>query len=287
MTERAPHERSAPHYRERLAGQLAELGVERDGVLMVHASLRTVGPVSGGVRTLLGAVRDALGPGGTLVVPTFTPENSDTSPQYRERVRGLSDAARDAVRAGMPAFDPATSPAPSMGRLAEAVRGAEGAERSDHPQTSFAALGPLAGKVTACHRRDCHLGEDSPLARLEELGAQVLLLGTGFDTCSAFHLGEYRVSSPPRRSYRCVVADEGGHRWWEYDDVALGDDDFAELGAAFTRARGGRQVRSGPVGSSVSRLFRIADAVGFATRWLSSHRGGLAPASPVAVLSAR
>ncbi|MGW1105941.1 AAC(3) family N-acetyltransferase, partial [Streptomyces sp. NPDC002540] len=30
-------------------------------------------------------------------------------------------------------------------------------------------------------------------ARLYGLRAQVLLLGTGFDTCTAFHLGEYRV----------------------------------------------------------------------------------------------
>lgn len=126
----------------------------------------------------------------------------------------------------------------------------------------------------ARHRPDCHLGEDSPLARLYDLRAQVLLLGTGFDTCTAFHLGEYRVPAPPRRSYRCVVTAGGRRQWWEYDDVALDDSDFAALGADFARAGTGAPVRTGPVGSSTSRLFRIDDAVDFAVGWLPAHRAG-------------
>ncbi|HJX87879.1 MAG TPA: AAC(3) family N-acetyltransferase, partial [Gemmatimonadales bacterium] len=101
--------------RDRLAAQLSDLGVERGGVLLVHASMRSLGPVDGGARAMADALRDALGPEGTLVVPAFTPENSDTSPAYRDRVRGLSEEAAAAVRAGMPPFDPATTPAPSMG----------------------------------------------------------------------------------------------------------------------------------------------------------------------------
>ncbi|WP_406015669.1 aminoglycoside N(3)-acetyltransferase [Streptomyces sp. NBC_00984] len=263
---------SVTHSRGGLAGQLAELGVESGGVLLVHASMRAVGPVSGGVRAMAGALRDVLGGRGTLVVPAFTPENSDTSPHYLDRVRGLDDRAREAVRASMPPFDPATSAAPSVGSLAEAVRLGEGATRSDHPQTSFAALGPLARDLTAGHRPDCHLGEDSPLARLYDLRAQVLLLGTGFDTCTAFHLGEYRVPAPPRRSYRCVVATGGRRQWWEYEDVALDDSDFAALGADFAHPDDGVTVRTGPVGSSTSRLFRITDAVDFAAHWLAAHR---------------
>ncbi|MFF8694319.1 aminoglycoside N(3)-acetyltransferase [Streptomyces sp. NPDC015144] len=258
------------HTRTGLARQLTALGVEPGGILLVHASMRAVGPVSGGARALAGAVRDALGPGGTLVVPAFTPENSDTSPHYLDRVRGLDDRAREAVRAAMPPFDAAT-PAPSVGRLAEAVRFGPGAVRSGHPQTSFAAVGPSARSLLAGHRPDCHLGEDSPLARLYDARAQVLLLGTGFDTCTAFHLGEYRVPAPPRRTYRCVVTRAGVRQWWEYEDIALDDSDFAALGADFARVAG-PLVNTGPVGSSTSRLFRVTDAVDFASHWLPSHR---------------
>ncbi|MGW2652483.1 aminoglycoside N(3)-acetyltransferase [Streptomyces sp. NPDC001478] len=262
---------AAPHTGALLAAQLTALGVERGGVLMVHASLRAVGRVDGGADTVVRALREALGPEGTLVVPAFTPENSDTSPHYRARVHGLDADAREAVRAAMPAFDPATTPAPSMGRLAETVRRSPGAARSAHPQTSFAAVGPLAAAVLAGHRPDCHLGEDSPLARLDDLHSQVLLLGTGYATCTAFHLAEYRAPSPPRRTYRCVVRDGTRRRWWTYEDVALDDSDFATLGTDFERS--GAPVRTSPVGSAPARLFRLPAAVEFARGWLPAHRG--------------
>ncbi|MFF9636946.1 aminoglycoside N(3)-acetyltransferase [Streptomyces bacillaris] len=257
---------------ERLTAALSALGVRPGDILLVHASLRTVGPTAGGPATVLTALRQAVGRDGTLVVPSFTPENSDTSPQYRARVRGLDAAAREAVRSSMEPFDPALTPAPSVGALAETVRTAAGAERSAHPQTSFAALGPAAGKLLAGHRPDCHLGEDSPLARLYEADARVLLLGTGYATCTAFHLAEYRTPAPPRRTYRCVVAPGGVRRWWEYEDVALDDSDFAALGAAFEETAAPGDVRQALVGSAPCRLLRLRAAVDFATGWLTAHR---------------
>ncbi|WP_329035261.1 AAC(3) family N-acetyltransferase [Streptomyces sp. NBC_00178] len=256
--------------RDGTATQLRELGVRRGGVLLVHASMRSAGADA---PSMARALRTALGPGGTLVVPSFTPENSDTSRSYLDRVRGLGDEARAALRAAMPPYDAETSPAPAMGALAETVRLTAGAVRSAHPQTSFAALGPAAEKLLSGHRETCHLGEDSPLARLYESDAQVLLLGTGFDSCSAFHLAEYRLPAPlPRRAYRCVVAPDGRRRWWEYEDVVLDDGDFAALGDDFQREDRAGTVRSGTVGSARSRLFGIRAAVDFAQEWLGRHR---------------
>ncbi|MFF5899828.1 aminoglycoside N(3)-acetyltransferase [Streptomyces argenteolus] len=254
---------------ERTAAQLDRLGVRRGGILLVHASMRSAG---GSADAVAAALRRALGPEGTLVVPAFTPENSDTSRSYLDRVRGLNAPERAAVRAAMPPFDPATSSARSMGALAETVRLTPGALRSGHPQTSFAAIGPAAGMLLGEHRQDCHLGEASPLARLYEADAQVLLLGTGFESCTAFHLAEYRVPHPVRRPYRCVVASEGGRRWWEYEDIELDDSDFAALGADFVRRSPVGTVRTGPVVSAPSRLFGFRAAVDFAAGWFGNHR---------------
>ena len=51
--------------REHLTADLLRLGVARGDVLMVHASLRAVGPVNGGADALI-APEAAVGPNGTL-----------------------------------------------------------------------------------------------------------------------------------------------------------------------------------------------------------------------------
>ncbi|MFH0515875.1 aminoglycoside N(3)-acetyltransferase [Streptomyces sp. M41] len=255
-----------------LARELTALGVPPGAVLLVHASLQRVGAAP---ETVLAALLDVLGPEGTLVVPTFTAENSDTSPAYRDRVRNLTADQVAAYRDRMPPFDPGTTPSQGMGMLAEAVRLSPGAVRSAHPQTSFAALGARAAELTADHDESCHLGPASPLARLEQADARALLLGVGFEVCTSFHLAEYRLPDAPRREYRCVVLRDGERHWTSFEDVALDDGDFGTLGADFERltAEGPDPVvRAGPVGGADARLFPMAAAVAFATRRLAGKR---------------
>lgn len=210
-----------------LGDLLAELPINPEAPLMVHASLSGTGLSPTQVRD---ALLDALGPRGTLVVPAFTPENSDSSTAHRALVAHLSAQETEEFRASMPPFEPDATPCPTMGALAECVRTTPGAVRSDHPQTSLAAIGPRAGELLAGHDPHCHLGERSPLARLYAADAQVLLLRVGFEVCSAFHLSEYRMTPrPPQRLYRCVVGGKGN--WITYEDLTLYDGDFAEAGA--------------------------------------------------------
>jgi aminoglycoside 3-N-acetyltransferase len=247
-----------------LAAALAGLGVRRGGVLLVHASLR-----GSGLRDtdLLAALRDALGPQGTLVVPAFTPENSATSPAHRAAIADLTEDQVVAFRAAMPPFDRARTGCPAMGRFAECVRTSPGAVRSDHPQTSFAALGPRAAELLTGHHPHCHLGERSPLARLYAADADVLLFRVGFEVCTAFHLAEYRRGRPvPLRDYRCVVGRPGN--WITYQDVELDDSDFAAIGAALP----GDAVRRGSVAGRPVSLLGLRRAVDHAERWMAEYR---------------
>lgn len=256
--------------RETLRADLRRLGVSAGDILLVHASLRRIGPVDGGAAAVLAAIGDAVGQEGTVVVPAQTASNSDTSREHLAAIAGMSDDQVRRYRAAMPPFDPATTPSTGMGRIAELVRTAAAAVRSDHPQTSFAAVGPMAAKLMAGHALQCHLGEESPLARLYEADAKILLLGVGYQACTAFHLAEYRyLEHPPRRAYRCVVVRDGERRWLEYRDVALDDSDFAALGAALDETG---VVSAGPVGAARCRLVSFAGAVGFAVGWLRSNR---------------
>ena len=258
-----------------LTQEFRALGIGPGEILLTHSSLRRVGPVRGESRAVVRALRAALGPDGTLVVPAFTPENSDTSRAYRQRIEGCAEEQIEELRRSMPPYDPRRTPAPSMGRLAEEVRTLPGALRSDHPQTSFAAVGPLARAIVSGHSPDCHLGERSPLARLYEEEAKVLFLGVGFSSCTAFHLAEYRVPDRPVQEYHCVVRVRGERTWWSYTDVALDDTDFALLGSSFERSAA--SVTAGAVGRAAARLFSLRDAVDYAVAWMTAHRPSRRP----------
>jgi aminoglycoside 3-N-acetyltransferase len=257
--------------RPRVADDLRRLGVAAGQVLLVHASLSSMGAVPGGAAGVVAALRRAVGPAGTLVVPTGTAGNSDTSRAFHARTAGLSPGEVDRYKAAMPAFDPASTPSEGMGQVAETVRTTPGALRSAHPQTSFAALGRLARRITEGHALDCHLGESSPLGRLYEAGASVLLIGVGYAACTALHLAEYRyLPEPPQRRYRCVVQVDGVAAWHEYQDVVLDDRDLEPIGRDFDRGTG-LAVR-GRVGRAECRLVPMVPMVDFAGEWLRRHR---------------
>ncbi|MCL8013675.1 aminoglycoside N(3)-acetyltransferase [Streptomyces sp. AS02] len=254
------------------ARDLDALGVRAGETLLVHASLRRVGATADVVRRVL---VDGLGPGGTLVVPTFTAGNSDTSPEYRSHTQGMTDSQLSAYHEEMPPFDHLRTPSQGMGRLAEAVRRAPDAVRSRHPQTSFTAVGARAAELMADHDEECHLGEESPLARLYAADARVLLIGVGYEVCSAFHLAEYRVADPPWREYRCVVLRDGLRQWMSYKDVDLNDGDFGALGAAYEAHDATLPVpgvRHGRLGSARVRSLPLRAAVDFAVGWLAGNR---------------
>lgn len=254
-----------PPTRASLADDLTALGLYDGDTVLVHSSLRAVGWVPGGRVAVVQALLDVLGPAGTLVVPTQTMENSD--PKHWQRPP-VPEAWWPVIREHMPAFDPAVWPSRGIGALAEAVRTWPGAVRSNHPHTSFAAVGAQAAELMATHELDSQLGEGSPLAALERVGARVLLLGVGFDVCTAFHLAEYRVPTP-KMEFGCAMLTERGREWVTYSDVATNSDDFGSLGAAYEPTA---TLSRGRVGAADARLFPAAEAVAFAVDWLRTNR---------------
>ncbi|HEY7595036.1 MAG TPA: AAC(3) family N-acetyltransferase [Actinophytocola sp.] len=255
-----------PRTRATLATDLAALGLRASDVVLVHSSLSKLGWVCGGAVAVVQALLDVLGPLGTLVVPTQTMDNSD--PRHWSNPP-VPESWWPVIREAMPGFDPRVTPSTGIGAIGEMVRRWPGAVRSNHPHASFAAVGARAPELMAEHRLDSHLGERSPLAALERADARVLLLGVGFESCTAFHLAEYRVPSP-RTEFGCAVLTETGDRKWiTYEDVATNSDDFAALGADFLRS--GAVIR-GRIGEADAHLFEFANAVEHAVRWLPDNR---------------
>lgn len=258
------------HTEQTIADDLVKLGVHAAQTVLIHASMRAMGRIEGGAPSVVAAIKRVIGPTGTLVVPAGTSDNSDSSRAYLAKVKEMTADERNRYRAAMPAFDPAVTPSFQMGSIAETVRTSPGAVRSTHPQTSFAAIGRRAYEVTAQHSDDCHLGERSPLARLYDINGAILLIGVGYETCSALHLAEYRYTTePPPRVYGCVITRNGRRVWWHYTDVDLDDSDFVDLGNDLDNTG---IPTHGKVAQANCVLLPFRATVDFAVQWFRLHR---------------
>ncbi len=110
------HPRAAFLTAEQLATDFSAIGIRPGMNLMVHSSMKSIGPVRGGPATVVAALVSALGPDGTLLAPSFN--------HFHARV-----------------FNPLTTPT-SNGAIAEAIWRRADACRSLHPSHSVAAIGP-------------------------------------------------------------------------------------------------------------------------------------------------
>jgi aminoglycoside 3-N-acetyltransferase len=249
-----------------LTADLRALGVERGDVTLVHASLSSVGWICGGVVALVQALLAAVGPAGTIVVPTQTTGNSEPAEWSNPPV---PPAWWNLVRENLPPFVPGMTPSTGVGILPEVVRQLEGARRSSHPQNSFAAVGAAAEAVVEDHELASGFGEASPLARIYALGGKVLLIGVGHDVNTSMHLGESRSVAARPRDYGAAVLTPRGREWVTWSDVGYDAGDFALVGAAFdaSGACGG-----GTVGAATARLMSQPALVDFSREWFDEHR---------------
>lgn len=191
---------------------LRRIGVREGGVLVVHSSMSALGYVLHGVDTLLGALRTALGPSGTLLAPAFTGEFTDPS-CWQDPT--LPPSVWNDVRESMPLFDKARTLPRLMGQLPVAMLVDPQAERSDHPLCSWVAIGPQAAELCAKHDLHDPFGPRSPLGRVREAGGQVLLLGVDQRKNAALMHAHVMTDNPQvRRNKGTFLAEVHGARQW-------------------------------------------------------------------------
>lgn len=177
-----------------LLNDIENAGIRREGTLLIHSSMKSIGEVEGGADTVLDAFIEYMQKG-LLLFPTHT---------------WSEENMKDNV------FDPKTEPA-CVGILPNLFMKREGAIRSMHPSHSVTAIGSRAGEYTMrdsaenytpCPRNGC-------FGALYDEDAQILFLGASLKTNTYIHGLEEQMNIPNRihsEARKVTIVEETGKR---------------------------------------------------------------------------
>ena len=250
-----------PRTEASLRQDLVTIGVTPEMTLLVHSSLSSIGWVVGGPPTVVRALLHVLGEKGTLVMPAATPHCTDPATWTSPRV---PDAWLAKVREHLPIFDPRTTPT-ARGAICETFRTWPNTVRSDHPVESVCARGVAASTITSVHPLAFSEGRGGPFEKLYNLDCWVLLLGVGFNRCTALHFAESLLGKRRVKTVRFPSLEDGQRKWTEVLNVADDNDThFPVIGHKYVSTEG---VRPGTVGDAQSMLFPMRGLVDFAVSY--------------------
>lgn len=260
-----------PVTRSEISEGLRRLGLKEGMTVLVHSSMKSFGGwVPGGPSAVVLALQDVIGTEGTLVMPSQSMDLTDPSTWMNPPA---DPKWWDLIREEMPAYDPDMTETSGMGAIVDAFRQGKNTSRSRHPHVSFAASGKMASYILENHSYDYGLGENSPLGRLYELGAYVVMLGCGHGQNTSFHLAEYRADFGGKKGiYQgAPVFLEGKKKWITYKDYNITSDDFHILGEDYESSSHSSyhktQIRQASCFMAPQR-----DLVDFAVSWFGLHR---------------
>lgn len=131
-------------------------------LVVVHSQIGAFGPIDDPAETLLSALYEALPLDATLAMPVFTFNFLNT------RQFNLKE---DTSETGM---------------LTETFRLQKDVHRTKHPIYSYALKGPLAEKLSDLAGETCW-GDDTFFATMENLDADIVMLGNSWEQCTLFH----------------------------------------------------------------------------------------------------
>ncbi len=144
------------------------LGIEREGVLMVHSAFKQLSQDGYAPEPILKAVVDYMKPG-TLLMPTMS---------WRF------------VNAANPIFDELQTPS-NTGILTELFRTQYAETRSCHPTHSVAGTGSLAWQMLGSHHLDeTPCSPRSPFGHHARQNGWILMMGISIDCCTLVHAVE-------------------------------------------------------------------------------------------------
>jgi aminoglycoside 3-N-acetyltransferase len=220
-----------------LSEQLRAIGVRPGMNLLVHSSLKRLGPVDGGADAVIDALLDVLGPDGTLLMSTVSGNVTPSQTVFH-----------------------VLHTASTVGALTNVFRKRPGVVRSLHPVHSVAASGPSARFFTDGHlEANTPWSPDSPYGKLMRNNGFILFLGTNFSANTCIHAIEIEARVPGLHGEAATVLQvidyDGTLRQVEHHWHAAKRPCYPDLEHLVERAGG---LTYGRIGNSISRFVDAA-----------------------------
>jgi aminoglycoside 3-N-acetyltransferase len=247
-------EATLPFSKDNLLQGLRALGVRAGDVLLIHSTASSTGSFrelakapDTGMRWLLDALLEAVGPDGLVAVPTFT-----------KTFKSEKDGPVGDV------WNPAKSPS-RVGSFTNYVWGQPGAARSDHPTHSIAALGRRAKEFCAGHswrEGATTFDRKGPWGKLADWDGRILWIGTAMKTQTAVHVVEDWMRLPYMATCVALVDDGGTTREISVTQSPAGPRDFYKDGSKCERAwNAAGLARRGKVCKADAQLMGAAEFI--------------------------
>ena len=181
---------------------------------------------------MIEALQSVVGPGGTLLMPAHSNDNSEPSLWKNPPV---PEHWWQTIRNERTPFDPLRTPTRGVGCVPELFRTWSGVIRSNHPTDSLAAWGQHAAYLVSGHKLTDEFGDESPIGRLYALDGFVLLLGAGHESNTSLHLAEHRAVWPSKRHFTqgSAMLIDGVRQWVTYPALDVDSSNFPLIGGAY------------------------------------------------------
>ena len=257
-----------PITKKRLVEDLRKAGVRIGDTVIFHSSMKSIGWIVGGSVTVIAALMEAISDEGTLVMPTQSSDNGEPS---NWRYPAVPEDWWQIIRDELPPYNPETTPSRRVGIIPETFRKYPNVFRSAHPQASFGAWGKNAELIVETHPYDDPFGENSPLAKLYELNAKILLVGIGLESITALHYAEYKADLPnrPVKNIGAALLENEKRVWKTWEEREFNDSDFHKIAADFEQQEGLSPVY---IGQAESHIFKMGELVDYGVDWLRKNR---------------
>ncbi|MGY5872814.1 MAG: AAC(3) family N-acetyltransferase [Candidatus Thorarchaeota archaeon] len=257
-----------PITKKRLIDDLRKAEVNEGDTIIFHSSMQSIGWIVGGAVTVISVLMDAVSEKGTLVMPTQSGDNGEPSNWKRPAV---PEDWWQIIRDETPPYNPDTTPTRGMGRISETFRSYPNFHRSTHPTASFGAWGKNAQLVVETHPYDDPFGDNSPLAKLYQLNAKILLVGIGLESITSLHYAEHIADLPnrPDENRAAALLENGKRVWRTWKESEFSDEDFHQIAADFEKKEGLSPVY---IGQAESHIFKMRELVDYGVGWLRKNR---------------